>query len=279
MINVKIFAMDFEKYEWLFKDIISFGIKVGLALLIFTIGFWLSQKLKRIIRNRLIKRNVDPSIREFIIPILDFLFKLLVILSAVSTLGVHTTSFAAIIAGLAAGIGLSLQGSLSNFAGGILIILFKPFKVGDYIETLGHSGTVKVISILYTTITTSNQQEVVLPNASVLNNPVMNYSVNPLRRLEIKIGIAYNEDLNKTIDLLREMLNNEEKIDKTQSITVEVSDFEEYRINLAVRAFTKREDYWDVYYKLHKKTIELLNEHKIIVTPSPSKMIIKDNIK
>src|SRR5690625_5912418 len=99
-----------------------------------------------------------------------------------------------------------------------------------------------------------------MPNASFLNNPVMNYSVNPLRRLEIKIGIAYNEDLNKTIDLLREMLSNEEKIDKTQSITVEVSDFEEYRINLAVRAFTKREDYWDVYYKLHKKTIELRSE-------------------
>src|SRR5690625_6048190 len=93
-----------------------------------------------------------------------------------------------------------------------------------------------------------------MPNASFLNNPVMNYSVNPLRRLEIKIGIAYNEDLNKTIDLLREMLSNEEKIEKTQSITVEVSDLEEYRINLAVRAFTKREDYWDVYYKDRKST-------------------------
>lgn len=271
--------MIFEKYDWLFKDIIFFGIKVGLALLIFIFGFWLSQKIKKIIRNRMIKRNIEPSIREFLIPILDFLFKLLVILTAISTLGIHTTSFAAIIAGLAAGIGLSLQGSLSNFAGGILIILFKPFKVGDYIETLGHSGTVKVISILYTTITTSSQQEVVLPNASVLNNPVMNYSVNPLRRLEIKIGIAYNEDLNKTIDLLRKMLSDEQKIVKTQPITVEVADFGEYRINLAVRAFTKREDYWEIYYKLHKKTIELLNNHGIVVTPSPTKMIIKDKDK
>src|SRR5690606_19053220 len=128
-----------------------------------------------------------------LIPILDIVFKILVILTAINTVGVQITSFAAIMAGLAAGIGLSLQGSWSNFAGGILIILYKPFKVGDYIEALGHGGTVESISILYTTIVTPNQQVVVLPNSSLLNSPIMNYSVMPNRRLDIKVGISYRD--------------------------------------------------------------------------------------
>lgn len=268
--------MNFENHDWLIKDIIGFGIKVVLAILIFAIGFWIAHKLKEAVRKRMIKKGVDPSIREFVIPILDFLFKLLVILSAVSTLGLHVTSFAAIMAGLAAGVGLSLQGSLSNFAGGLLIILFKPFKVGDYIESLGHSGTVEVISILYTTITTDEQQSVVLPNASVLNNPVKNYSVNPNRRLDIKIGVAYNEDLDKAIGLLKDMLTKEPLIIKDMPVTVEVLGFEDYRISLAVRGFAKSEDFWGVYFKLHKEAIDLLCKNNIVATPSPSKMIVSD---
>lgn len=268
--------MNKESLTWLLPDLLKFAINVGVALLIFMIGFWLSHRLTSILRRRMVKKEVDPTIREFVLPVLDFLFKLLVIVSAISALGVKVTSFAAILAGLAAGIGLSLQGSLSNFAGGLLIIMFKPFKVGDYIEALSHSGTVNAISILYTTITTDHQQMVVLPNSSLLNNPIKNYSILPTRRMDIKIGVAYTEDIDKTIQILRQMLEQEALILKDKPIIVEVLELTDYRINLAVRAFIKRENYWSVYYKMHKKTIEILRQNNIVVTPSPTKMIVSD---
>lgn len=254
-----------EKFEWLIQEVIRYGIKIGIALLIIIGGFWLGSKLKNIIRKRMIARGVEPSIREFLIPILDIVFKILVILTAINTVGVQITSFAAIMAGLAAGIGLSLQGSLSNFAGGILIILFKPFKVGDYIEALGHGGTVESISILYTTIVTPNQQVVVLPNSSLLNSPIMNYSVMPSRRLDIKVGISYSDDIEKTQEVLKKMLQDDPLILKNQPITVEVLNFGDSSVNLAVRAFVKTENYWDAYFKLHKKTKLTLDSNGISI--------------
>ncbi|HLV23825.1 MAG TPA: mechanosensitive ion channel domain-containing protein, partial [Moheibacter sp.] len=128
--------MSVEKLEWLVQELIRYGIKIGVAILILALGFWLGNKLKGLIRKRMVRREVEPSIREFILPVIDVIFKILVVLTAINTVGIQVTSFAAILAGLAAGIGLSLQGSLSNFAGGLLIIFFKPFKVGDYIEAL-----------------------------------------------------------------------------------------------------------------------------------------------
>jgi small conductance mechanosensitive channel len=254
-----------ENFQWLIEELIRVGMKMGIALLIIFAGFWLGSKLKNIIRKRMVVRNVDPSIREFIIPIIDVVFKILVILTAINTVGIQITSFAAIMAGMAAGIGLSLQGSLSNFAGGLLIILFKPFKVGDVIEALGHGGTVETISILYTTIVTANQQVVVLPNSSLLNNPIMNYSIKPNRRLEIKVGISYSDDIENTQEVLRNMLKEEPLILKDQPITVEVQDFGDSSVNLAVRAFVKRENYWDAYFKLHKKTKLTLDTNGISI--------------
>lgn len=270
--------VNWVKFEWLFEDLIRIGIKMGLAILIIVVGFWIGSKLKGIIRKRMIARNVEPSIREFIIPILDVVFKILVLLTAINTVGIQITSFAAIMAGLAAGVGLSLQGSLSNFAGGLLIILFKPFKVGDYIEALGHGGTIEAISILYTTITTVNQQVVILPNSSLLNNPVMNYSIKPNRRLDIKIGISYSDDLEKAQKVLKEMLENEPLVLKEQPVTVEVLEFGDSSINLAVRAFTKREDYWDAYFKLYKKTKMILDDNGISIPfPQTEMRIVQPN--
>lgn len=257
--------MEFEKFEWLLEEIIRFGVKMAIAIIIIAGGFWLANRVKKIIRNRMIRRDVDASVREFILPILDVLFKLLVILTAISTVGIKVTSFAAIMAGLAAGVGLSLQGSLSNFAGGLLIILFKPFKVGDYIVALDKGGTVESISILYTTLVTPENIVIILPNSTLLNNPVTNYSVKNTRRLDIKIGISYNDDLEKAQQTLKNMLANDPLVLQDQGITVEVLEFADSSINLAVRAFVKSEDYWNAYYKLYKKTKQVLDENEISI--------------
>lgn len=254
-----------EKYSWIIDEIIKYGMKIGIAIFIIVAGFWLGSWLKGVIRKRMIKRNLDPSIREFALPVIDVVFKILVLLTAVNTVGIEITSFAAIMAGLAAGVGLSLQGSLSNLAGGLLIIMFKPFKVGDFIEALGNSGTVESISILYTTIVTVNQQVVILPNSSLLNNPIMNYSVKPTRRLDIKIGISYSDDVEKAQKILKDMLENDPYIIKDQPITVEVLEFADSSVNLAVRAFVKREDYWDAYFKLYKQTKTVLDKNGISI--------------
>lgn len=270
--------MDIKRFEWLLDEAVKFGIQIFLALVILVVGFWLSSKIKNIIRKRMVKRNLDPSIREFTLPIISILLKIMVILSAINAVGIQITSFAAILAGLAAGIGLSLQGSLSNFAGGLLIILFKPFKVGDYIEALGHGGTVEAISILYTTIITVNQQVVVLPNSSLLNNPIMNYSIKPNRRLDIKVGISYNDDFEKAQKILKEMLENEPVVLKDEPITVEVLEFADSSVNLAVRAFVKREDYWDAYFKLYRKTKMILDENGISIPfPQTEMRIVAPN--
>jgi small conductance mechanosensitive channel len=226
----------------------------------------------------MIRREVDPSIREFVLPVIDVIFKILVILTAINTVGIQVTSFAAILAGLAAGIGLSLQGSLSNFAGGLLIIFFKPFKVGDYIEALGNGGTVESISILYTSIVTPDNKVVILPNSSLLNNPVTNYSVKDKRRLDIKVGISYNDDVHKAQEVLKEMLENEPLILHDEPITVEVLEFADSSVNLAVRAFVKSEDYWDTYFKLYKETKKVLDKNGISIPfPQTEMRIINPN--
>ncbi len=262
--------MDLKRFEWLLDEAIKFGIQIFLALVILVVGFWLSSKIKNIIRNRMIKRNLEASIREFTLPIISILLKLMVVLSAINAVGIQITSFAAILAGLAAGVGLSLQGSLSNFAGGLLIIIFKPFKVGDYIEALSHSGTVESISILYTTILNDRQQVVTLPNSSVLNNPVINYSIKENRRLDLKIGLSYNEDIDKAQELIRQMLENEPTVLKNEAITVGISELTDTRVNFVVRAFTKRADFWETNYKLLKEMKRIFDENDISISSPPA---------
>jgi len=272
----KFIQMKERSIELLLEKLPQFGFRVVLAILIFVFGFWLSNRLKNIVRRRLVKRQVDPSIREFLIPIFDTLFKILVIITSISTVGIEITSFSAIMLGLAAGIGMSLQGSLANFAGGLLIIFFKPFKVGDYIEALDNGGTIESISILYTSIVTSNQQLVILPNASLLNNPVINYSVKPTRRLEIKIGISYDEDFKGAIELLKALLDNDHRILKNQPTSVEIDQLADERISLVIKGFTKSDDYWDTYYHFQRQILETLSANNIKLTPSPAQMIVTD---
>lgn len=252
-----------ENFQWLIEELIRVGMKMGIALLIIFAGFWLGSKLKNIIRKRMLVRNIDPSIREFVIPILDVVFKILVILTAINTVGIQITSFAAIMAGMAAGIGLSLQGSLSNFAGGLLIILFKPFKVGDSIEALGNAGTVESISILYTTIVTDARQVVILPNSALLNNPVKNSSVKSVRKVQFHIGISYEESFTRVQALLLKAIKSEPKILADHPIQVEIMEFTEKFVKVVVRGYVKQGDSDEVFFNLTRKTKIILEENNV----------------
>ena len=224
----------------------------------------------------MIARNVDLSIRTFLIPIINIIFKLIVLTFVVSRLGFNASGFVAALGGMGLAVGLALQGSLSNFAAGILIILFKPFKVGDYIVSQGNEGTVESINILNTVIATAKGQIVTLPNGNLFNNPITNYSVKEYRRLDVNVGISYDDDFDKAREVLLNVLEKNELVDDTQSKTVEILEFAASSVNLAVRCYVKNSDYWTAYWQLYRAVKYALDDNNISMPYPHTEMIIKN---
>ncbi|MDH0658897.1 mechanosensitive ion channel family protein [Empedobacter sp. GD03865] len=267
--------------EYITNWLITKGSEVGWSLVsaIFTlvIGLWLAGKLKKLIEKRMIARNVDLSIRTFLIPIINIVLKMIVIMFVVSRLGLDASGLIAALGGAGLAIGLALQGSLSNFAAGILIILFKPFKVGDYIVSQGNEGTVESISLLNTVIATGKGQVVTLPNANLFNNPITNYSVKEYRRLDVNVGISYDDDFDKAREVLLNVLEKNELVDDTQSKTVEILEFAASSVNLAVRCYVKNSDYWTAYWQLYRAVKYALDDNNISMPYPHTEMIIKND--
>lgn len=267
--------------EYITNWLITKGSEVGWSLVsaIFTlvIGLWLAGKLKKLIEKRMIARNVDLSIRTFLIPIINIVLKMIVIMFVVSRLGLDASGLIAALGGAGLAIGLALQGSLSNFAAGILIIIFKPFKVGDYIVSQGNEGTVESISLLNTVIATGKGQVVTLPNANLFNNPIVNYSVKEYRRLDVNVGISYDDDFDKAREVLLSVLEKNELVDDTQSKTVEILEFAASSVNLAVRCYVKNSDYWTAYWQLYREVKYALDENNISMPYPHTEMIIKND--
>ncbi len=245
-----------------------FGLKVIAALLIYIIGAWLIRRIKRLQERRFKKRKTDPTVASFTQSATTFLLSLLLVVITIGTLGVDTTSLAALLAAGGMAIGMALSGTLQNFAGGIMILVFRPFKVGDWIAAQGNAGTVTSVSIVSTKIKTVDNREVVLPNGALSNGVIDNYSALPIRRIDMLVSVAYGTNAQECIDLLLSILKDEEKIlDKTSEgaddpfvalKTLNASD-----ISFVVRAFVKNEDFWDVTYRLNKRIYTELPEHGI----------------
>lgn len=271
----------FKDLEYINNIILTKGAEIGWslvsALLTLFIGFWIAGRLKRIIERRMIARNVDLSIRTFLVPIINIILKLIVIVFVVTRLGLNASGFIAALGGAGLAIGLALQGSLSNFAAGILIILFKPFKVDDYIVSQGNEGTVESISLLNTVIHTAKGQVITLPNANLFNNPIINYSIKEYRRLDVNIGISYGDDFDKAQKVLQEVLINNEYVDQNQSKTVEILEFAASSVNLAVRCYVKNSDYWTAYWQIYRQVKYTLDENNISIPYPHTEMIIKNN--
>lgn len=270
----------FKDLEYITNILVTKGAEIGWslvsALLTLLVGFWIAGRLKKIIERRMISRNVDLSIRTFLIPIINIILKLIVIVFVVGRLGLNASGFIAALGGAGLAIGLALQGSLSNFAAGILIILFKPFKVGDYIVSQGNEGTVESISILNTVISTVKGQVVTLPNANLFNNPIINYSIKEFRRLDVNIGISYGDDFDKAKNVLEEVLLKNQYVDQEQSKTVEILEFAASSVNLAVRCYVKNADYWSAYWQIYREVKYALDENNISIPYPHTEMIIKN---
>lgn len=241
-----------EYANYFLDKILSYLPSVIAALVLLLLGWWLIKIITSRLRKVMEKKEVDPGVRGFALSIINIALKILLFILIITKLGVETTSFAAILAAAGLAIGLALQGSLSNFAGGVLIIILKPFRVGDFIEAQGESGTVSEISIFYTFLTTVNNQRIVIPNGQLSNNKVTNYTYEPTRRNVMTVGISYDSDIKKSREVILNILNNDERVLKDPEPVVFVGGLGDNSVDLSVRFWANL----DVYWGLHFDTIE-----------------------
>jgi small conductance mechanosensitive channel len=235
---------------------------------LFLIGI-ITKSSKRIMANR----GVDITLQKFLGNLGSWILKILLFITVISQLGVATTSFAAIIAAAGLAIGLALQGSLGNFAGGVLIMIFKPIKIGDFIEAQGESGTVKEIEIFTTKLNTPDNKEVIIPNGALSNGNIVNYSTEATRRVDFTFGVGYDSDIKKTKEIIFGILNNHPLILKEPATAVNLSELGDSSINFFTRAWVKKEDYWAVKFDVMEQTKEALDAAGIEI-PYPHRVNI-----
>ena len=235
-----------------YDAVLKYGPKALIAIAFLTFGLWLIKRMSAGLRQLMTKRKLDPSLIPFLATTIDISLKVLLIITLAGILGFPTTSFVAILGAAGLAVGLALQGTLANFAGGVLILIFKPFRVGDLIEAQGEKGTVKEIQIFVTIINTPENKTVIIPNGVISNGNITNYTVEGMMRVDMTFGISYNSDIKKAKGVLLEILQNHPKTLKKPAPFVGVSALADSSVNLAVRPYARPEDYWDVYFDVYE---------------------------
>ena len=249
-------AEDVNQFVQWFEDqipaLISFGIKVVLAIVFFFIGRVVIHGVQKLIKHSMQRANADTGVIQFVDSFLKFGLYALLLFTIATKFGVESSSVAALIASGGVAIGLALQGSLSNFAGGVLILLLKPFVVGDYIivSNDGTEGTVKVIQIFYTKLTTVDNKTIVIPNGTLSNSSLTNVTARPERQLDLKVGISYDADLKKAKQLIEELLKTDASVIQDEDIKVFVDSLADSAVILGLRAWVKTEEYWTSRWRL-----------------------------
>ncbi|KAF2082938.1 mechanosensitive ion channel family protein [Flavobacterium sharifuzzamanii] len=257
-----------SKYISRFIDIlVDYSPKLISAFLILFVGLYAIRLINRIIRKIMIQRNLDPTLTKFLSDILLWALRILLFVTFISKLGIETSSFVAILGAMGLAVGLSLQGSLSNFAGGMLIIVFKPFKVGDTIEAQGVVATVLEIQIFVTKMLTANNQTVFVPNGSLSNGNIINYSMQGERRADLTFAISYDSDIKKAKEILLDVLNKNPKVLKKPAPEVFVKNLSASSIDFAVRPWAKNANYGAVFSETLENCKIALDEAGIAIQP------------
>jgi small conductance mechanosensitive channel len=225
-----------------------FGVKILAALAVFIIGRWIVKYLGNLTRRIMQKRNVDPTLTKFVANMTYVALLTFVILAALGMLGIQTTSFIAVLGAAGLAVGLALQGSLSNFAAGVLMMIFRPFKVGDFIEGAGAAGVVEAIQIFTTQLATPDNKTIIIPNAKLTADNIINYSTKGTRRADMVFGIGYDDDIDKARDIITDILSNDERVLKDPPLQVAVSELGDNSVNFAVRAWVNAGDYWGLVF-------------------------------
>lgn len=249
------------------ERLITFGIDAGksifTAILIYIIGRFIIKYISKLVVKIMERRKLETSVQTFLRSLLNILLNLILAFAIISKLGVETTSFAALLASAGVAIGMALSGNLSNFAGGLIILVFKPFKVGDYIDGVGVSGTVKEIQIFHTILSTPDNRIIFAPNGALSSNAITNYSKSDTRRVDFTIGVEYDEDFQKVKAVLQRIIDSDARILKTPSPVIELGSLGASSVDITLRVWVNSSDYWDVFFWMNQTVYTTFNQEGI----------------
>ena len=249
---------------------LAYAPKLALAIVTLLVGLWIISVISKVTKASMEKSQVDPTLIPFISSLIDWVLKLLLFISVASMVGIATTSFVAVLGAAGLAVGLALQGSLANFAGGVLIMIFKPYKVGDLIESQGHLGTVKEVQIFNTIIVAPQNKRVILPNGAVSNGSIVNFTAEGKIRVDLSVGIAYSANIAAAKSVLMAVLDGHDKVLTNPAPFVGVTEMADSSVNLAVRPHCKPEHYWDVFFEINEAMKIALDENNISI-PFPQR--------
>jgi len=235
------------------KWTILYGVRILAALAIFIIGKIAAGAIKKVILKAMKKSKMDQTLASFVASISYVTLMVFVVVAALGKLGIQTASFVAIIGAAGLAVGLALQGSLANFAAGLLMIIFKPFKVGDYIQGGGTAGTVEEISIFTTHLKSPDNTSIIVPNAKITSDSIVNYSTKEIRRVDLVAGVSYSDDIDHVKRVLRDIINSDERVLKDPAPTIALFELADSSVNFVVRPWVKSGDYWNFYFDIHEK--------------------------
>ena len=244
--------MSQETIDTLVRVVTDYGLKIVIALLVFFVGRWIASTARKAVRGAMERSKVDATLIGFLSNIVFYLLMVAVVLAAVSQLGIQTTSFVAVLGAAGLAVGLALQGSLSNFASGVLLILFRPFKVGDFVEAGGVMGTVGEIGILMTHMRTPDNKGITVPNSQVMGGKIVNFNAYPTRRLDLAFGVGYGDDIGKAKAILADLVASDPRCLPEPAPTIAVSELGESSVNIIVRPWVKGGDYWAVHFEMQE---------------------------
>lgn len=242
---------------------IEYGPKLLGAILVLIIGFWIVRIISRATVKMMEKREMDPSLIPFLKGLISIILKVLVVISALGMIGIEMTSFIAILGAAGLAIGLALSGMLQNFAGGVIILIFRPFRVGDFIDAQGHMGTVKEISIFTTILNSVDKKVIIIPNGPLSTGSMTNFSREPQRRVDWKFGIAYGDDMENFKKAINEFIEEDTRILKDPEPFIALSELGDSSVNFAVRVWVNAEDYWGVYFDMNEKVYKRFGDYNL----------------
>lgn len=259
--------LSFSKLQYLVEKMMGWGVDIGgriiSAAIIYFIGRILISLIKKFIAKVLVKRNIDAGIQSFVRSLVNILLTVLLVVAVIGKLGIETTSFAALLASAGVAIGMALSGNLQNFAGGLVILLLRPYKVGDWIESQGVSGTVREIQIFHTILTTADNKVIYIPNGALSSGTVINYSKEDTRRVDWVIGVEYGEDYDKVEETVRRIIAADKRILNTPEPFLALHALADSSVNVVIRVWVKSQDYWGVYFDMNRIIYSEFNKEGI----------------
>ncbi len=254
-----------EIMNTIYGYIAEYGLSILAAVLIFIVGRWLAKLVSKLLGKAMTKAKTDKMLVNFLENLCYVALLVFVIIATLAKLDIQTGSFIAVVGAAGLAIGLALQGSLSNFAAGVLMLIFKPFKVGDFVEMSGVKGTVKEIQIFNTILDSPDNIKIIIPNAKVTGGNILNYSVNGTRRVDLVVGVSYEDDIKKAQEVIEQVLLQDDRVLKDPAVTVAVSELGDSSVNFVVRPWVKSADYWDVYFDMTAKVKLSLDQNGISI--------------